>query len=135
MGPPNSATEAMLNSLLVRRQSFYVQPESCELSLSKIEIFKPFRYFSSVKDSRILLPTLIAACYQNEHNRAIMEMEMSKEMLFHFLTKWMEGQKTSIGDDIGSAAVASPTENDDVYDLQHRFPECLIASALDYFAL
>lgn len=45
----------------------------------------PFEYFSDQNLSKILFPTLIACCFNNAHNRAIMEQEVSTLMLATFI--------------------------------------------------
>ncbi|XP_074649946.1 S phase cyclin A-associated protein in the endoplasmic reticulum-like isoform X2 [Tubulanus polymorphus] len=45
----------------------------------------PFQYFSDPKLMNILYPTLIACCYDNSANRAILEHELSCELLANFL--------------------------------------------------
>ena len=45
----------------------------------------PFQYFSDPALVDILFPTLISCCYKNAENSAILEQEMSCELLAHFL--------------------------------------------------
>lgn len=45
----------------------------------------PFQYFSDPELTDILFPSLIACCHNNEHNKAILEQEMSPELLSDYL--------------------------------------------------
>lgn len=45
----------------------------------------PFQYFSHPRLIRVLFPTLISACYNNSHNKAILQQEMSCVLLATFI--------------------------------------------------
>ncbi|RWS16308.1 S phase cyclin A-associated protein in the endoplasmic reticulum-like protein, partial [Dinothrombium tinctorium] len=45
----------------------------------------PFEYFSNPCLSRILFPTLISCCFNNEENKAVLKQEMSTLMLSSFI--------------------------------------------------
>lgn len=45
----------------------------------------PFPYFSDPALVNVLFPTLISCCFQNDSNAAILEQEVSCELLAHFI--------------------------------------------------
>lgn len=45
----------------------------------------PFDYFSNRRLTRVLYPTLIAACFENEDNSDIVRSELSLSLLANFL--------------------------------------------------
>ncbi|MEQ2173818.1 hypothetical protein GOODEAATRI_001354 [Goodea atripinnis] len=45
----------------------------------------PFQYFSHPHLIRVLFPTLISACYNNSHNKVILQQEMSCVLLATFI--------------------------------------------------
>ncbi|KAH9369975.1 hypothetical protein HPB48_001852 [Haemaphysalis longicornis] len=45
----------------------------------------PFEYFSNPELTQVLLPTLVCCCFRNEHNRAILEQELSPVLLANFV--------------------------------------------------
>ena len=45
----------------------------------------PFSYFSNPPMMHILLPTLIACCYDNDSSLAVFEQEASSSMLVEFI--------------------------------------------------
>lgn len=45
----------------------------------------PFQYFSDPRLTGILFPTLIACCYNNQSNTAILELELSCALLANFI--------------------------------------------------
>ena len=53
----------------------------------------PFPYFSQPELKRILFPTLLACCYENEENIAILKEEMSWQLIDDFLYSPIENGK------------------------------------------
>jgi len=51
----------------------------------------PFEFFIYPKLKMTLFPTLIAACYQDEDNRSLMEEDISMKLLATFATDSMDG--------------------------------------------
>lgn len=49
----------------------------------------PFEYFSDDSLKQLLFPTLIAACFQNGDNAAILKQEMSTTLLSEFIDSAM----------------------------------------------
>lgn len=45
----------------------------------------PFQYFSEPRLTKVLFPSLLAACFNNRHNRTILEQEMSCVLLATFV--------------------------------------------------
>lgn len=45
----------------------------------------PFQYFSHPRLIRVLFPSLISACYNNQHNKAVLQQEMSCVLLATFI--------------------------------------------------
>lgn len=45
----------------------------------------PFQYFSHPHLIRVLFPSLISACYNNDHNKVILQQEMSCVLLATFI--------------------------------------------------
>uniref|UniRef100_A0A3B5QIR2 S-phase cyclin A-associated protein in the ER n=1 Tax=Xiphophorus maculatus TaxID=8083 RepID=A0A3B5QIR2_XIPMA len=81
----------------------------------------PFQYFSHPRLIRVLFPTLISACYNNSHNKAILQQEMSCVLLATFIQVKKKKKK-------------NPTrclQNDCL--LSYRFPRDQWDSALQFF--
>ena len=53
----------------------------------------PFPYFSQLELKRILFPTLLACCYENEENSAILKEEMNWQLIDDFLNSPLENGK------------------------------------------
>ena len=53
----------------------------------------PFPYFSQPDLKRILFPTLLACCFENEENRAILQEEMNWQLIDDFLYSPLENGK------------------------------------------
>ncbi|XP_049270132.1 S phase cyclin A-associated protein in the endoplasmic reticulum-like [Rhipicephalus sanguineus] len=45
----------------------------------------PFEYFSNPELTQVLLPTLVCCCFNNEHNRTVLEKELSPVLLANFV--------------------------------------------------
>ena len=53
----------------------------------------PFPYFSQPELKRILFPTLLACCFDNDENRAILQEEMNWQLIDEFLYSPIENGK------------------------------------------
>lgn len=74
----NERNQAMLNwQKAAQGQSLGVLQILC----TKI----PFGYFSNIAKMHVLFPTLIIACYSNESSRAVLEREISMELLVEYI--------------------------------------------------
>ncbi|CAN8004937.1 unnamed protein product, partial [Ixodes hexagonus] len=45
----------------------------------------PFEYFSDPELTQVLFPTLVSCCFGNEHNRAVLEQELSPVLLANYV--------------------------------------------------
>uniref|UniRef100_A0A3B5N105 S-phase cyclin A-associated protein in the ER n=1 Tax=Xiphophorus couchianus TaxID=32473 RepID=A0A3B5N105_9TELE len=77
----------------------------------------PFQYFSHPRLIRVLFPTLISACYNNSHNKAILQQEMSCVLLATFIQVKKKKNRKSHNDCL----------------LSYRFPRDQWDSALQFF--
>ncbi|XP_078804858.1 S phase cyclin A-associated protein in the endoplasmic reticulum isoform X5 [Oryzias latipes] len=89
----------------------------------------PFQYFSHPRLIRVLFPSLISACYNNSHNKAILQQEMSCVLLSTFIQDCVANEKDS----------DTKTTNTDIHkmldfcELSNRFPADQWDSALQFF--
>lgn len=88
----------------------------------------PFQYFSHPGLIRVLFPTLISACYNNPHNKVILQHEMSCVLLATFIQDCATNEKES---DNKSKQTVSPMP--DFGELSNRFPRDQWDSALKFF--
>lgn len=88
----------------------------------------PFQYFSHPGLIRVLFPTLISACYNNPHNKVILQHEMSCVLLATFIQDCATNEKES---DNKTKQAASPVP--DYGELSNRFPRDQWDSALKFF--
>ncbi|XP_027884490.1 S phase cyclin A-associated protein in the endoplasmic reticulum isoform X6 [Xiphophorus couchianus] len=89
----------------------------------------PFQYFSHPRLIRVLFPTLISACYNNSHNKAILQQEMSCVLLATFIQDCVPNEKDSETKIYKSATRC--LQNDCL--LSYRFPRDQWDSALQFF--
>lgn len=84
----------------------------------------PFEYFSNPELTQVLLPTLVCCCFRNEHNRTILEQELSPVLLANFVEECLLdlhcGKKRADGDDWWS--------------LESRFPKNKWTAAKAFFS-
>uniref|UniRef100_A0A8C7XY28 S-phase cyclin A-associated protein in the ER n=1 Tax=Oryzias sinensis TaxID=183150 RepID=A0A8C7XY28_9TELE len=83
----------------------------------------PFQYFSHPRLIRVLFPSLISACYNNSHNKAILQQEMSCVLLSTFIQ--VNQKSTSDFTYIHKML--------DYCELSNRFPADQWDSALQFF--
>ncbi|XP_007566427.1 S phase cyclin A-associated protein in the endoplasmic reticulum isoform X6 [Poecilia formosa] len=89
----------------------------------------PFQYFSHPRLIRVLFPTLISACYNNSHNKAILQQEMSCVLLATFIQDCVPNEKDS---EIKIYKSATRCLQNDCL-LSYRFPRDQWDSALQFF--
>ncbi|XP_075894162.1 S phase cyclin A-associated protein in the endoplasmic reticulum isoform X3 [Nelusetta ayraudi] len=87
----------------------------------------PFQYFSHPRLIRVLFPSLISACYNNQHNKAILQQEMSCVLLATFIQDCAANETDS---DKTKQPVSQPL---DYCELSNRFPRDQWNSALQFF--
>ncbi|XP_077514235.1 SCAPER domain-containing protein short spindle 3 isoform X2 [Amblyomma americanum] len=84
----------------------------------------PFEYFSNPKLTQVLLPTLVCCCFGNEHNRTVLEKELSPLLLANFVEECLLdlhcGKKRGDGDDW--------------FSLETRFPKSKWTAAKAFFS-
>lgn len=86
----------------------------------------PMEYFIDAKLSRVLYPTLLAACFENEANTQVMEAEVSPKLLANFLEeKLLDAEQ----DDVASRPLAATL----TYAAESRFPRRYWQPAVAYF--
>ncbi|XP_072290662.1 S phase cyclin A-associated protein in the endoplasmic reticulum isoform X3 [Eucyclogobius newberryi] len=88
----------------------------------------PFQYFSHPGLIRVLFPTLISACYNNPHNKVILQHEMSCVLLATFIQDFAANEKDSNNK---TKQTVSPMP--DYRELAIRFPRDQWDSALKFF--
>lgn len=91
----------------------------------------PFQYFSDPRLVRVLFPSLIAACYNNGHNKVVLEQQMSGVLLASFLQDFAQNH--------GQADNQSPQPKgkclgpQDYLELANRFPQQAWEEARQFF--
>jgi len=80
----------------------------------------PFSYFSDPKRIRLLYPTLISVCFQNELNREVLERETDLQLVLEFLHDEMKGGDAGIDD----FHLQFSTDNEAYYKMNTRIPQC-----------
>eukprot|EP00741_Cyanophora_paradoxa_P003501 tig00000711_g3399.t1 len=98
----------------------------------------PFCYFSDPRYKNILFPTLVAACFGSERNRAILQSEMSADLLATFIAEYRAapspaGQSPAGAE--GAARAATTTVSIPArFQFANRFPAALWEEAERFFA-
>ncbi|XP_028815069.1 S phase cyclin A-associated protein in the endoplasmic reticulum isoform X3 [Denticeps clupeoides] len=91
----------------------------------------PFQYFSHPRLIRVLFPSLICACCNNPHNKAVLQQEMSCVLLATFI------QDCAVGEGHADNRISQQGERTssplDYCDLANRFPRDEWDSALQFF--
>ena len=101
----------------------------------------PFDYFSDTKKMHVLFPTLIIAAYRNQSSRAVLEREISMELLIEYIG---DATAAAAAAEAGSGEGAAAEEGgggagaaggaDAQVDFANRFPPRLWADARSFFA-
>ena len=104
----------------------------------------PFEYFSDAHKKHILLPTIIAICYKNEHGLAVMKTEMNPVMLKDYINQEKEdfekmcssSENDHINQDCATKDISEPNVCPMPFwmKLQNRFPPRLWRNAILYFS-
>ncbi|XP_055047819.2 S phase cyclin A-associated protein in the endoplasmic reticulum isoform X6 [Misgurnus anguillicaudatus] len=90
----------------------------------------PFQYFSHPRLIRVLFPSLICACYNNQQNKVILQQEMSCVLLATFI------QDCATSDSQSDSRASQPDKGWaplDYCDLANRFPRDQWDAALQFF--
>ncbi|XP_056020838.1 S phase cyclin A-associated protein in the endoplasmic reticulum-like isoform X2 [Ostrea edulis] len=96
----------------------------------------PFQYFSDPRLTGVLFPTLIACCYNNKSNTAILEQELSCALLSNFIEeKILEAQAKSTVSSSTSKKVPEKDCGDQRMSLLARFPQEQLTAAQEYFKI
>nr|XP_022331960.1 S phase cyclin A-associated protein in the endoplasmic reticulum-like [Crassostrea virginica] len=96
-------------------------------------VFPAIPVFSDPRLTGILFPTLIACCYNNQSNTAILELELSCALLANFIEeKILETQAKSTS---SSSSKKAPEKElgDQRMALLSRFPQEQLTAAQEYF--
>ncbi|XP_036271490.1 S phase cyclin A-associated protein in the endoplasmic reticulum isoform X2 [Pipistrellus kuhlii] len=91
----------------------------------------PFQYFSDPRLVRVLFPSLIAACYNNGHNKVILEQEMSCVLLASFLQDF--AQNHSQAENQSPQPKGKCLGPQDYLELANRFPQQAWEEARQFF--
>ncbi|KAJ4937896.1 hypothetical protein JOQ06_002525 [Pogonophryne albipinna] len=88
----------------------------------------PFQYFSHPRLIRVLFPSLISVCYNNSHNKVILQQEMSCVLLATFIQDCATNEKDS-----DNKIKHTVSQQLDYCELSNRFPRDQWDSALQFF--
>ncbi|XP_054569388.1 S phase cyclin A-associated protein in the endoplasmic reticulum [Eptesicus fuscus] len=91
----------------------------------------PFQYFSDPRLVRVLFPSLIAACFNNGHNKVILEQEMSCVLLASFLQDF--AQSHGQAENQSSQPKGKCLGSQDYLELANRFPQQAWEEARQFF--
>uniref|UniRef100_A0A1E1XCA7 U1-type domain-containing protein n=1 Tax=Amblyomma aureolatum TaxID=187763 RepID=A0A1E1XCA7_9ACAR len=83
----------------------------------------PFEYFSNPKLTEVLLPTLVCCCFGNEHNRTVLEKELSPLLLANFVEECLL-----------DLHCGKKRDGDDWFSLETRFPKNKWTAAKAFFS-
>ncbi|XP_048112172.1 S phase cyclin A-associated protein in the endoplasmic reticulum isoform X4 [Alosa alosa] len=91
----------------------------------------PFQYFSHPRLIKVLFPSLICACYNNQQNKVILQQEMSCVLLATFVQDCAAAENST--DNRTLQQEKSSSSPLDYCELSNRFPRDLWDSALQFF--
>ncbi|XP_062403053.1 S phase cyclin A-associated protein in the endoplasmic reticulum isoform X2 [Sardina pilchardus] len=91
----------------------------------------PFQYFSHPRLIKVLFPSLICACYNNQHNKVILQQEMSCVLLATFIQDCAAAENST--DNRTLQQEKSSSSPLDYCELSNRFPRDLWDAALQFF--
>ena len=80
----------------------------------------PFNYFLTDELQKVLNPTLLAACFENDRNREVIERNVSLKFVKVYLQKQAKGEKENVDKEV------------DRFALEHRFPLSLTQRAIEW---
>ncbi|XP_062848084.1 S phase cyclin A-associated protein in the endoplasmic reticulum isoform X7 [Trichomycterus rosablanca] len=92
----------------------------------------PFQYFSHPRLVKVLFPSLISSCYNNQQNKVILQQEMSCVLLATFI----QDCASSVNQSDNRSSKQVPEMSSallDYWDLSNRFPRDQWDSALQFF--
>lgn len=84
----------------------------------------PFEYFSNPELTQVLLPTLVCCCFGNEHNRTVLEKELSPVLLANFVEECL----------LDLHCGKKQKDGDDWWSLETRFPKNKWTAAKAFFS-
>lgn len=84
----------------------------------------PFEYFSNPELTQVLLPTLVCCCFNNEHNRTVLEKELSPVLLANFVEECL----------LDLHCGKKQKDGDDWWSLETRFPKNKWTAAKAFFS-
>ena len=87
----------------------------------------PFNYFFTDELQKVLNPTLLAACFENDRNREVTERNVSLKFVKSFLEREEKRGGGGAGDD-------GDDDSADRFALEYRFPLSLTQRAVDWIA-
>ncbi|XP_062612464.1 S phase cyclin A-associated protein in the endoplasmic reticulum-like isoform X2 [Saccostrea cucullata] len=94
----------------------------------------PFQYFSDPRLTGVLFPSLIACCYNNKSNTAILEQELSCALLSNFIEeKVLEAQARISPSSASSKKAPEKESGEQRMSLLSRFPQEQLTAAQEYF--
>ncbi|KAF8565293.1 hypothetical protein P879_10348 [Paragonimus westermani] len=95
----------------------------------------PFDYFSQRPLTDLLYPTLIACCYQNSNNLAVLEAELNPSLLANYIEeRILERTMEAFPDNDEKVAPSNDKLVTDArFRFEYRFPVKEWASGKDYF--
>ncbi|XP_072665937.1 S phase cyclin A-associated protein in the endoplasmic reticulum isoform X5 [Canis lupus baileyi] len=91
----------------------------------------PFQYFSEPRLTKVLFPSLLAACFNNRHNRTILEQEMSCVLLATFVQDFV--QTPGQADTRAHQPKGKSLGSQDYLELANRFPQEAWEEARQFF--
>ncbi|XP_064475100.1 S phase cyclin A-associated protein in the endoplasmic reticulum-like isoform X2 [Ornithodoros turicata] len=103
-----------------------IQSGECP-TLLQILCTLPFEYFSDPKLTTVLLPTLVACCYNNAENCAILQQELSPVLLANFIEEHLL--------DLHCSKKKALTEEEQRWSLENRFPKSRWTAAKAFFSV
>lgn len=84
----------------------------------------PFEYFSNPELTQVLLPTLVCCCFGNEHNRTVLEKELSPVLLANFVEECL----------LDLHCGKKQKDCDEWWSLETRFPKNKWTAAKAFFS-
>lgn len=84
----------------------------------------PFEYFSDPQLTQVLFPTLVSCCFGNEHNRAVLEQELSPVLLANYVEECL----------LDLHCGKKRADADSCWSLEQRFPKSKWTAAKAFFS-
>ena len=96
--PPSSFSSSFRYFTLLNKDNQTVVQSGSRPSILQQLCLLPFQYFSDPKLRAILFPTLVAACYENDENRRVVEQDLSCILLANFIDENVMAQERFVND-------------------------------------